>query len=150
MTAHGWDDDDRLLADLRAALRRAGATTGRMTAAGEAAFSWRTVDAELAALTYDSLLDDTVLVRGAVAPPRSLVFEGTRLSVEIELTPDGLVGQLVPPCAGEVALVAPHGECARTSTDDLGCFTLQRPERGPVRLQCVTPSGALLTEWTRF
>jgi hypothetical protein len=147
MTGTGWHDDDRLLADLREALRRAGTAPGRMTAAGEAAFTWRTVDAELAALTYDSLLDEGALVRGVVASPRTLVFEGTELSVEIELTADALVGQLVPPSAGEVTLVAPHGELERTSTDELGCFTLARPQRGPVRLRCATPSGPLLTEW---
>jgi hypothetical protein len=148
MTGTGWYDDDRLLADLRAATQRAGAPTETMRAAGAAAFSWGTVDAELAALAYDSLLDDSVLVRSAAAPPRTLVFEGTGLSVEIELTADTLAGQIVPPGAGEVVLLAPHGELARTSTDELGLFRLARADRGPFRLRCVTPSGVLLTEWT--
>jgi hypothetical protein len=45
MTAPRWDDDDRLLDELRAALRQAGPPTPTMTAAGHAAFSWGSVDA---------------------------------------------------------------------------------------------------------
>jgi hypothetical protein len=150
MTGPGWDDDDRLLEDLRAAVVLAGPPTETMIAAGEAAFSFRTIDAELAALTYDSLLDESMLVRSTGAPPRTLVFEGSGLSVELGLTPDALVGQLVPPVAGEVAIFTLDGEVARTSTDELGCFTLARPDRELARLHCWTTSTALLTDWVKF
>ena len=46
MTSQGWDEDD-LLEQLRRAVRQAGTPTPTMIAAGQAAYSWRTVDAEL-------------------------------------------------------------------------------------------------------
>jgi hypothetical protein len=122
-----------------------------MIAAGEAAFSWRTVDAELAALSHDSLADDSVLVRSGDAAPRSLVFEGTQLSVEIDETDDGLVGQLLPPTSGAVTLMGPGGEeLAQAEIDELGCFCFESSAVGLIRLRCRTASHALLTDWFRL
>jgi hypothetical protein len=147
MTALGWDDDERLLEELRTAVRQAGSPTPTMTAAGHAAFSWRTVDADLAALTHDSAGDELVAMRGPTEPPRRLVFTGAQLSVELEQAPTSLVGQLVPPVSAEVTLLGPGGELAVVSADEVGCFDFQRPRSGLVRLRCRTSSGVLLTEW---
>jgi hypothetical protein len=144
------DDDDRLLDELRAALRQAGDPTPTMIAAGRAAFSWGSIDAELAALTHDSLTDELVGVRGAAAPPRTLVFQGAELSVELEHTGSCLAGQLVPPASGEVTLWGPEAELAAVTADELGCFEVERPPSGLVRLSCRTSSGTLLTDWFRI
>jgi hypothetical protein len=149
MTASGWDEDDTLLDELATAVRQAGAPTPTMTAAGYAAYSWATVDAELLALTHDSLVEEAVGVRGA-SGPRDLVFEGTQVSVELEQDPDCLVGQLVPPTTGEVSLLGPDGELARTDVDELGRFRFERSVAGLVRLRCSTSSGVLLTDWVRL
>ena len=109
MTASGWDEDDDLLEQLRAAVRQAGEPTPAMVAAASAALSWASVDAELAALTHDSLVEETAGVRGGSSGPRGLVFEGEQVSVELEQDPDCLIGQLVPPTPGEVALLHPGG-----------------------------------------
>ena len=150
MSTTEWDDDDRLLGELRAALRQAGDPTPTMIAAGSAAFSWRDVDAELAALTHDSLTDELAGVRGPAAQPRTLVFQGPQVSVELEQTSSGLAGQLVPPTPGEVALWGPDGELATATTDELGCFEVRRPPSGLVRLRWRTSSGASLTDWFRI
>ncbi|MET0763912.1 MAG: hypothetical protein ABWY29_03545 [Blastococcus sp.] len=150
MTSQGWDEDD-LLEQLRTAVRHAGTPTPTMIAAGEAAFSWRTVDAELAALTHDSLADESVLVRSGTAAPRSLVFEGKQLSVELDETEDGLVGQLIPTTSGEVELLGPDGEeLAHAEVDELGCFCFESSAVGPVRLRCRTESRVVLTDWFRL
>ena len=149
MGAHRWDDDDRLFEDLGAALRAAGPVPAATLAGGDAAYAWRTVDAELAALRYDSLLDRELLLRGSAPISRSLVFQGSTMSVDVELNDDALVGQLVPPTAGEVVLLGIAGELGRTSADELGSFTLAAPARGPIRLLCETSSGRLVTEWLR-
>lgn len=149
MTTQGWDEDDALLDQLRAAVRHAGTPTPSMIASGEAAFSWRTVDAELAALTHDSLADESVLVRSSAAP-RSLVFEGRQLSVELDETDDGLIGQLVPPSSGEVTRLGPEGELGRAQVDELGCFSFPTSAAGLIRLRCETPSGVLMTDWFRL
>jgi hypothetical protein len=150
MTTPGSDEDQRLLQDLRAATRWAGAPTARMEAAAQAAYSWRTVDAELAALTHDSLTDGSGLVRGGSAGPRTLVFESASTSVELEQTEDGLVGQLIPPTEGEVTLQGPSGELGHATVDELGCFCFDLAPRGMVRLHCRTSSGAVVTHWTRL
>jgi hypothetical protein len=150
LTTSGWDDDDRLLDELRTAVRQAGSPTPTMTAAGYAAFSWGTVDAELAALTHDSDRDELVAVRGPSAPSRTLVFTGAHVSVELERTETDLVGQFVPPASGEVTLLGPDGELAAASADDLGCFDFERPPGGLVRLQWRTSSVVLITDWFRL
>ena len=149
MTRPGSEQDDRLFDDLRTALREAGPPSPAMTAGAEAAFSWRTVDAELAALTYDSVAAEGALVRETTAP-RFLVFEGGQLSVELEHTDDGLVGQLLPPVGGEVTLLGPATELAREDVDELGCFRFSGSVSGLVRLSCRTPAGAVVTDWVRL
>ena len=65
------------------------------------ALSLHSIDADLAALTYDSAVDigDMALVRGP-ATLRLLTFEGPGITVELEAVTVGrrrrLVGQLVP------------------------------------------------------
>ena len=149
MISQGWDEDD-LLDQLRTVVRRVGTPTPTMIAAGESAFSWRTVDAELAALTHDSLVDASVLVRSAAAP-RSLVFEGRQLSVELDETEDGVIGQLLPPTSGVVTILRPDGqELADAVVDDLGCFCFESSMVGAVRLRCRTAFLVLLTDWFRL
>ncbi len=146
----GPADDDALLDELRAALQQAGTPTPLMTAAGEAAFSWRSIDAELAVLTEESAAAESAVVRGGSASPRTLEFQGTHLSVEIEEAEAGLVGQLVPPTPGQITLLGPTGELGQATADELGCFTLDHPSGELVRVRCETPSGALITEWFRL
>lgn len=154
MGPHRWDDDDRLLEDLAAALRGVVPATEAMVAAGDAAYAWRTVDAELAALRYDSSLDGELLVRGATVaagmPTRSLVFESRSVSVDIEITAATLEGQLLPPVVGEVVVVTAAGEAGRAVVDALGRFRLPAPPRGLIRLQCTTPNGSLVTGWIQI
>jgi hypothetical protein len=57
MSRPPWDDDVRLLLDLGGALDAARAVPTRIADIGRAAFVWRTVDAELAELTFDSATD---------------------------------------------------------------------------------------------
>lgn len=143
-----WDDDEALLAELGAALRSAGEVPATVVSDGQAAWAWRGVDAELelASLVLDSCLDETADVRGAQDGPRLLVFDGGAVSLEVEVGEDALIGQLLPPAAGEVALVAADGAETTVSSDDVGCFTLPLPS-GPVRLRARTSEGTLLTDW---
>ena len=150
MAVPGPGEDEDLLDELRAAVRGAGTPTAAMADAARAAFSWRTVDAELAALTSDSLVDETAGVRGSSAGPRDLVFEGREATVEVARDEDCLVGQLVPAGPGQVSLLRPDGEVERTDVDEFGRFRFERPVTGPTRLRCATPSGVVVTEWVRF
>jgi hypothetical protein len=122
--------------------------------AAKASFTWRTVDAELAALTYDSADDrETVeVVRGA-GPSRLLTFEADWLTIEAEVTAVGttrrLVCQLVPPQVADVEVQSADATVHATA-DQLGRFTVEGVPPGPVRLRCI-PAAAdrrpVVTQW---
>ncbi|MET0694979.1 MAG: hypothetical protein ABWX96_21995 [Propionibacteriaceae bacterium] len=148
MEQHGWSSDDELLASVGDALRSAGAVPHGVTVAGQAAWSWRTIDAELASLVFDSYLEEAAAVRGEEASgARLLIFEGGNASsVEFEVGTEGLVGQLLPPVSGHVSLLNAEGTAVETETDQLGCFVLPLPT-GPFRLLCRTEESTFTTEW---
>ena len=151
MTEPRWSDDDALLADLQEALAQAGAGDDAQLELGRSAFTWRTVDEELAALTYDSLLDEAAVVRGATDGPRSMVFEAGTDSVEVDVLPDRIVGQLVPATPGEVVVQSRTQEVARTTADPAGVFSVAVTAPGTlVRFQCRTAGRTLVTEWVRI
>ena len=95
------DGDDRLVEVLRRALAEADEVPTEVVAAARAAWTWRTIDAELAALVHDSTLDDQELagVRGA-ATVRALSFTVGEHFLELEVAEDGdrrsIVGQVMP------------------------------------------------------
>ena len=71
-----WDDldsldDDALMALLGDAVAESDAVSDRRRAAARAAFTWRSVDEELAELLHDSALDAGAAVRSSASGPRS-------------------------------------------------------------------------------
>ena len=146
-------DDDRFAADLAAALQGADVPQSFLDA-GRAAFAWRGVDAELAELRLDTLTAGAGSLRGdGPAAPRALSFAAGDLSIEIELHPDAVRGQLVPPTAGTVTLhrinAAEVGAAEQHATiDDLGWFVLSPAPRERFQLHVRTSTGrAALTGW---
>src|SRR5262245_28009413 len=115
--ASEWTDDERLLSDLGAALRVEREVPDRPPGTGRAAFSWRNVDAELAALTFDSTAAESTGVRAETATLRALTFAATSLTIELEITTDALVGQLVPPQRGEVDVLTRTGQTTVLADD---------------------------------
>lgn len=147
------DSDDELLQELRAIVSRIDPTPPEMVAAAKSGFIWRTIDAELAQLTSDSVLDaDRMAAVRGVAPPELLTFESAGLTVEVETAtgPDGvrLLGQLVPAQPGSVE-VRHEGGTVTVDVDDMGRFTAAGLEPGPVSLRCRTAAGGLHvdTDW---
>jgi hypothetical protein len=153
MTTPPWDEDERTLAELVEAIGATPTGPERMRGAGEAAYAWHGVDAELefAGLVYDSVLDPGQVVRGvAERRHRTVLFKGGRGSVEIERTGDTLVGQLIPPERGEISLVAARGPLTHADLDGLGCFCLDAVPTGPVKIRCRTATLSLVTDWIRL
>jgi hypothetical protein len=145
-----WEDDD-LIAALQEALRARQAVPDEFVEAGKSAFAWRNIDAELARLTYDSVrdLELAVSVRTEEATIRALTFTSARLTIELEVTSDAVLGQVVP---GQTAtiIVQPGaaGTQAEVRADEIGCFTIQPIPAGAFRLQCRTDTGTeVLTGW---
>lgn len=144
-----WAADDDILADVGAALRSVGDSADPVRAAGLRAFAVRGMagTAPVAPISYDSLMDSAQL-RDATAR-RTLEFESAGLSVEIAVSHDGLVGQLIPASAGRVAMITLETEVC-TDTDGLGCFTLPLPPPGPVRFRCQAGPAEMVTDWVRL
>jgi len=152
-----WVDDDRLLAELGAAMAGTHHAVRTSVERGHAAWSWRSIDAELARAGLGSGPHQDVdphrnrapVRPGADSGPASRlrVFTAAPLSMEVELTPDGLVGQLVPAGEGRVELEGPDGVLAAVRSDRRGFFVLPAPPPVPIRLRCETPSARLVTDW---
>lgn len=116
-----------------------------------ASFHRRSLDAELAELTYDSMLDDPVGVRSGPSD-RHLSFQGPRMAVEMSVAPERrrVVGQLVPALTGDVEVR--HGRGSFTiGVDDYGRFFADDLPGGPVSFRCRGEDGAdsvvTVTDW---
>src|SRR3954471_7513130 len=115
-------DDEGLMKELGQALKQASVPDHRREAA-RAAFTWRTIDEELLALTHDSLEMADATVRG-VLDVRTLGFESDGLSLEIEVDGDRVIGQVLDTDVDEV-VVESVGEGSQTSrVDGSGVFSL--------------------------
>lgn len=145
--------DDALLAELAILLRPRTEVPREVVEAAKQSFTWRTVDAELAALTYDSLLDDEPAGVRAAAQPRILTFEADGLTIELELDagPSGrrLMGQIVPPQETEIELLS-AGEPAVVRSDELGRFAVALPANRQRVMLRWRPAGGGVVEsgWT--
>jgi hypothetical protein len=148
--------DDDLLAELRDVVSRVDPVPPELMALAEASLILRTIDTDLAALSYDSALDTDrlAMVRGAPTA-RMLTFDGPGLTVEVETQTVGrrrrLVGQLVPPQAGQIEVRQAGGGVVPIGADDAGSFVTGDVEPGPVSLRCriTGPTGPVVvdTDW---
>jgi len=146
-------DDDAFLDELRALASEGDPVPERVLAAARGSFTWRTIDAELAELAYDSALDTGQLatVRSAETV-RLLTFETPELTIELEVTAvEGrrrILGQLVPAAPGTIEL-RHAGGLLELEADAQGRFTADGVEPGPISLRWRRdePGGAVTTEW---
>jgi hypothetical protein len=151
MAGQWWSDDDQLLAEFGGALGTAPAVPPGVVEAARAAFAWRTIDGELAALTHDSVLQGgpVASTRADPAPLRTLTFSAPELTIELEVTDGALLGQLVPSGPGEVEVVVQRGRSRTVPVDEVGCFVVRPIPSGPFRLRCRTADHpGVVTEWT--
>jgi hypothetical protein len=142
-------EQDEWFALLRDTLRDWSQVSPEILQAGYAAFAWRTIDAELAELTYDSIASRPMLVRSGSpqqAALRALSFASRSLTIELEVEPTQLMGQLVPPQQGDIILTLRTGPASRIRVDELGCFTIDPLPQGPFRLQVVGEQN-VMTDW---
>lgn len=144
-----WDDDE-LLTALRQALDYRSAVPEEFVQAGKNAFAWRNIDAELAELTYDSLrsVEGALSVRAESASIRALTFSSPRLTIELELVGDSLIGQIVPGRPAVITLQPKVGDSTILDADDIGRFSMQPIPTGLFRLHCRTEAGIeTVTGW---
>jgi hypothetical protein len=143
------EPDDELFDELRSVLRRTDPVPAEVTDFAKAALAWRRLDAELAELLEDSVLDEAAaLTRGGGS--RSLTFRADDLTIDVEIQDGHLLGQLAPPpAAAAVELQREDGEIAATAdADSLGRFRLELGGEGRFRLRVAPPAGrAVETSW---
>ena len=147
-------EDEGLLQELRATARRLDPPPSSVLEAARASLTWRTIDAELAALEFDSAVDVAATAVRSGEGPRLLTFSAPGLSIEVEVSPIGprrqLVGQLVPAQPARID-VRHAGGVTTVQADRLGRFGVDAVSAGPVSLRCHlgdVPSGVpVVTEW---
>lgn len=149
MMTQRWDEDDKLLDDIAAAMRDVGPVAERVAAAAEGLYTWRTVDQELflASLSFDSSTQPTSPVRGDAEDARVLVFDAEPLSVELEVSADRITGQIIPPGPGEILVEAEDGPVTRLTADEHGLFVVTGLPTGRIRVRCDTATSRVVTDW---
>jgi hypothetical protein len=146
----GWDDE-QLIEALREAMSARRAVPDWFVEAGKSAYTWHNIDAELAQLTYDSHRDTAgaAVTRSEAASIRALTFTSAHLSIELEVTADSLLGQIIPPRSGTIEVLTSTGASTTTPVDEIGCFSVVPIPVGQFRLRCRTTDGTdVLTGWT--
>ena len=149
MVPESWDDDE-LFAELRHAIDARRAVPPEFVEAGKSAFAWHNIAAELAQLTYDSAHHPELAAgtRAEAASIRGLTFTSARLTIELEVSEDALLGQVVPAQAVTIEVQAREDGRTGLDSDEIGCFTVQPIPPGPFRLLLRTAGGAdVLTGW---
>ncbi len=149
MVSEVWDDEE-LLAALRQALDARQAVPPEFVEAGKNAFTWHNIDAELAQLTYDSSRDSDQVpsLRAETASIRALTFTSAHLTIELEVTQDSLLGQIVPAQPGTIKIQPRDGTETTVAADEIGCFSIRPIPAGPFRLHCKTTADTdALTGW---
>jgi hypothetical protein len=144
-----WDDE-QLLAGLREALRAQRAVPPEFAEAGRSAYTWRNIDAELARLTYDSIRDPerTPSMRSETASIRALTFTSAHVIIELEVSEESLLGQVIPAREGTIEIQTRAGAAATVPVDKLGWFPIHPIPASPFRLQYHTTDGTdVVTGW---
>jgi hypothetical protein len=141
--------DDELLEALGRAVTAREAVPADFVAAAKQAFAWHNIDAELAQLTYDSReADHALATRTEAASIRALTFTSGRLTIELEVAQDSLVGQVVPAQPAVISVLPRMGSEIVITADEIGCFSVEPIPAGPFRLRCQTSAGVeTMTGW---
>ncbi|WP_374114185.1 hypothetical protein [Streptomyces sp. NK08204] len=112
------------------------------------AYALHDLEARVAELTFDSLVD-ALPVRGVTAPPRMLTFCAGELSVDVEVTEEGLIGQVLPPGSASIEVLGGPRTARPVPVDTLGRFSSDTPPAGPFALRLRTGGQVIVTQWLR-
>ena len=154
---------DALLVELGGLLDRLDPMPPELIEQARQLFCWRSVETELAELSFDSLLDRDLALAvrsaaGTTLGPRMLGFgavvDGEDLSIEIEVSAiDGqctMIGQLEPAGAAIIGVQARDGVLVEVPVDEVGRFTVRPVPSGPVRLRIEHAGHLVQTTWVSY
>ena len=145
-------DDEELMAELAAAVEEEAAVSDRRRAAAKAAFTWRTVDAELAELLHDSALDVGAAVRSGSDGPRMLSFRRAAVTLEVEIDGESVLGEVIDEHEDDaspatVTLQRPDADDRTVEADASGFFRFEEVGPGSVRFVVARAGWSLTTPW---
>ncbi|MBD0839720.1 MULTISPECIES: hypothetical protein [unclassified Streptomyces] len=112
------------------------------------AFALHDLDARIAELTFDSVVD-AIPVRGATDVPRMLTFRAGEVTVDVEVTAQALMGQVLPPQPVRIEVLGGPQSTAELTADSMGRFTTDAPPVGPFALRLRAGGEVVVTEWLR-
>jgi hypothetical protein len=141
------NDDMELEEELRRAAGLFDPVPPRLLQVATEAYRFRTVDAEFADLTFDSLTGPAP-VRGG-HHPRLLTFGGPGSALDLEITETGatsrIVGQVMP---SQQATIEVRGRSPMSvTTDSLGRVTVDHVPAGPFSIRGRLGDTTFTTEW---
>ncbi|MER6674067.1 hypothetical protein [Streptomyces sp. NPDC000983] len=144
----GPDFDDALLEE---ELRRAAAildpVPAELNRIAVEAYALFELDARIAELTFDSVVD-AIPVRGAVDVPRMLTFRAGEVTVDVEVTGEGLMGQVLPPQPARIEVLSgPQSAAPALTADAMGRFSSDEAPTGPFALRLRTGAEVVVTPW---
>ncbi|MFF3335607.1 hypothetical protein ACFYWX_39770 [Streptomyces sp. NPDC002888] len=145
---NGEFDDDGLEGELREAAAILDPVPAALRQVAVEAYALHDLEARIAELTFDSLVD-AIPVRGATDVPRMLTFHWGELTVDVEVTAEGLMGQLLPPQPARIEVLDGPRAGAALTADPMGRFTTDAPPTGPFALRLRTGGEVVVTEWLR-
>ena len=150
---HGGSDPlDAALRALGEALQAADGPPSDVVSQAKAIFTWRTIDAELAELTFDSIVDGELAgVRGAQAA-RTVTFETAAVVIDLEIAAAGdgfdLTGTMMPSADATLASQRSDGTETAIAIDDLGRFRVLGAPAGTLRFVVRAGQGTrVVTDW---
>ncbi|GAA4809249.1 hypothetical protein [Streptomyces ziwulingensis] len=149
MDGDGMDgsfDDSLLEEELRQAAAILDPVPAELSRLAVEAFALHDLDTGLAELTFDSLVD-ALPIRGEAA--RMLTFSAGEVSVDVEVGPEGLFGQVMPPQAARIEVLSGPQAARLLAADAMGRFTGDAPPAGPFALRLRAGGEVLVTEWLR-
>ena len=148
-------DDTELEQQLRLVAARFEPVPPDLMRTAVGAYTWRTIDADLAELVFDSAVDhdEAALVRGT-QQERLLSFRSGGLTIDVEVTCTGsqrsLLGQLVPPQRAAIE-IRQGDDVSTVAADELGRFSAGPLRAGPICLHWTadaqTGGRRVVTDW---
>ncbi len=153
-----WESDEGLLLLLSDALKSPGDPNSPDDApdavkrAAYEAFTWRTIDAELASLAEDALADasegraEPALTRSVQADVTALTLASPSVTFELQVLPGVVLGQMIPAGAHRLEVQRLAGHTYDVPVDELGCFTLEPVPGGLFRLR-LDGDSIVTTSW---
>lgn len=167
-----WESDEGLLMLVQDALNAPDAVPPAVKRAAYEAFTWRTIDAELASLAEDVLpgvdpagvdsagVDsagvhpvgveatglEVALTRSVQADVTALTLASPSVTFELQVLPGIVLGQMIPAGGHRLEVQRLAGRTYEVPVDDLGCFTLEPAPGGLFRLR-LDGDSIVTTSW---